>query len=432
MKTFLFKSVCVLFLVLTSFSSFSQKKKKESSSEPHFSVVGKDSISVEFANYLEEATSKHFQDPSIPRFLIKDRSDRFVFGVGGYVAALGYYDYNNLDDPSFIVSEINTPTQAHSADKLNLYMGLTRLSFRLTGKTKAGMINAYIETDFLNDNQIMRLRHAYVEYLGIKVGQTWTTYRDEESIPTLDPQGPISLSQRRVPQISYSYKFKNGIKLSAGIEFSQSTSVTYPVLEDTTVVPQIDNVAQSFPDVPLSFSYTNDKFHIYAGVNIRYMKFTRLEEYFPKQFTFSTQVSGNWAFYKNKSFSHTLFWHGIYAYGMLDCIQDLTDQGLDIIAPTVLDRTKVIPAYAFHFGYQFRWLHNNEINMIYSYAHTYDNSNLGYSHLYRTGQYACVNYLRKVLTYGVIGAEVLGGKRMNVNGDKGWDFRINLLLRYDF
>ena len=135
-----------------------------------FSVVKYDTLSYVIKSYIEESSSKYFQDPTIPRFLIKDRTDSFIFGVGGYVAALGYYDNNNLAGPYFMVSSIPVGNKRLNPNYFDLNMSQTRLSFKVIGITKRGVVNAYIETDFAGSNYAMRLRHAYLEFMGIKIG----------------------------------------------------------------------------------------------------------------------------------------------------------------------------------------------------------------------------------------------------------------------
>lgn len=422
----------VIILVFLPLAVFSQSKR-DSVAANKFSVVRTDSISTTLAGYLDETTSKHFQDPSLPRFLIKDHTDTFVFGLGGYVSAMGYYNYGNIRNPSYVVNQIEVPTNYYSADLFDLYMGQTRLFFKLLGKTRHGLINAYIETDFLNDGQIMRLRHAYIEMFGIKVGKSWTTYRDDETPTTIDPEGPVSLSGRRVPLVAYTYQFKNNLKLSMAAEFSQRTTATMPNKDEGG--HHVYSVLQSYPDFPISLSYTNDRFHIFGGVMGRITKFTEYEDWFSPRLFYSAQVSGNVSFYKTANQNHKFYFHAIYADGMTDCLQDMDGIGLNIIVDR--DRNSglfsVPIATGYHIGYQAQWGKGNQINVVFSQAMILNhNESYGYNDLYKKGSYLAVNYLRTILTYGIVGVEFLGGRRENLDGVKGYDFRFNLLLRYDF
>lgn len=52
--------------------------------------------------------------------------------------------------------------------------------------------------------------------------------------------------------------------------------------------------------------------------------------------------------------------------------------------------------------------------------------------MYNKTNYFAVNYIRKVFTYGTAGMEFVYGTLQNIRHDVGKNFRINLLMIYDF
>lgn len=421
--------------ILSNISAFSQEKKKTKKKEKTLSVSyasGTDSIldlPTFLSEYLEHTTSRHFQDPSIPRFLIKDRKGNFAFGVGGYIGAIGYYDYDNTSPPNFNVNAIRVPNRGSHNDVMNLDMGSSRLFLKLIGKTKMGMISAYIETSFDNENHYLKLRHAYVEMLGFKVGLSHTTFTDSESPNIIDNGGLVSATDRRLSQIRYSYRFNEEMTLAAALEFSQSTSSSIPRVGDLENV-DVSDVPQRFPDLPITFTLDKDRYHLFAGVNTRVMKDSEHYEKFKRQFGYALQLAGNVDIYKGDTFTHKIFAQGIYTHGMEDCIQDLDGLGMNIVVDKSFDDFYLMQAYGAYLGYQMLWK-KNQINATYSMTGVIFPPDMS-ANLYKNGQFLAVNYVRDLFNHARMGLEGVCGRRTNLSGEFGMDFRINLLLRYDF
>lgn len=397
-----------------------------------FSVVKYDTLSYVIKSYIEESSSKYFQDPTIPRFLIKDRTDSFIFGVGGYVAALGYYDNNNLAGPYFMVSSIPVGNKRLNPNYFDLNMSQTRLSFKVIGITKRGVVNAYIETDFAGSNYAMRLRHAYLEFMGIKIGKGWSSYIDNSYVSTIDPEGPMSLATRLLPLVSYTRKIGKYYKMTVALEFPQDVTVTFPGTMTESGNSESHQVLQSYPDIPVTFMYDRGPCHFFVGYNQRLMKFSELGKKFAPHYTFSGQLSGSYSFGQTETLSHKIFLQGIHTYGMADCIQDLSNLGYNAIVSSDLQTIDLIHNTAFYAGYSIEINKKNQINFVYSYLKQWNLESLGYDDLYEQGHYAAVNYMREFLDYGTFGVEGLWGMKQQVGGKRGNNFRINLYIRYDF
>lgn len=406
--------------------------KSDTLSSTGLTVVRYDSLSAVIKSYIDESSGKYFQDPVVPRFLIKDRKDSFIFGIGGYVAAHGYYDHNNVEGPYFMVGSIPVGTNRINPNYFDLSMAQTRLSFKVIGVTNAGVINAYVETDFMGSGTTIRLRHAYLEFLGIKVGKGWSTYMDDESINTIDPEGPLSLSTRLLPLISFSNKFGDHLKLGVALEFPQDVTVTFPGALTPSGDTESHQALQSYPDIPLSIIYNKNNWHLYFGYNQRIMKFSELGKVFNPHYTYSAQISGNYTFETGEEYTHKIYGQVLHTYGMADCIQDLGSMGYNAVVSSDLSSIKLIHNTATHLGYHFAFKGKNQINFAYSYMKQWDLDSLGYENLYDQGHYAVLNYMREFLQYGTFGVEGLWGMRQNNNGARGYNFRINLYLRYDF
>jgi hypothetical protein len=108
--------------------------------------------------------------------------------------------------------------------KTKLTASTSRFGFETSTPTKLGALATKIEADFYSygsDNRNrLRLRHAYGEYGGFLVGQTWSTFMDLDDLPeTVDFNGPIGAPFSRRTMIRYTYGDpKAGYKFTAALE----------------------------------------------------------------------------------------------------------------------------------------------------------------------------------------------------------------------
>jgi hypothetical protein len=100
----------------------------------------------------------------------------------------------------------------------------SRFGFETATPTGAGLFNTKLEMDFYSydsgNRNRLRLRHAYGEYAGFLIGQTWSTFMDLDDLPeTVDFNGPIGAPFSRRTMIRYSYgDAKAGYKFTVAAE----------------------------------------------------------------------------------------------------------------------------------------------------------------------------------------------------------------------
>ena len=133
---------------------------------------------------------------------------------------------DNFTDLTFqpVSSEVlGNPTLGQKG-KTKLTAQTSRFGFETSTPTSAGSFNTRVEADFYaygsgNRNRL-RLRHAYGEYGGFLVGQTWSTFMDLDNLPeTVDFNGPIGAPFSRRTMIRYSYgDSKAGYKVTVAVE----------------------------------------------------------------------------------------------------------------------------------------------------------------------------------------------------------------------
>lgn len=101
----------------------------------------------------------------------------------------------------------------------------SRFGFETSTPLSNGAFNTKIEADFYgycgaecNRNRL-RLRHAYGEYAGWLIGQTWSTFMDLDDMPeTVDFNGPPGATSRRPVQVRYTWNNPSLAKFQFALE----------------------------------------------------------------------------------------------------------------------------------------------------------------------------------------------------------------------
>jgi hypothetical protein len=107
-------------------------------------------------------------------------------------------------------------------------------------------VRAFFESDFAGAGNTFRLRHAYAQYLGFIVGQTWSTFSDPWADHLdLDFEGVSSQNLIRQPQIRYWWGKEGATRKAVAIE-TPSVSITGG--QGVNLMP--DAVARAFYVLP--------------------------------------------------------------------------------------------------------------------------------------------------------------------------------------
>ena len=110
------------------------------------------------------------------------------------------------------------PTQTETT-QTNINANTSRFNFELRTPTGVGQMRAFIEGDFFGDGNSFRLRHAYGQFHGALVGQTWSTFSDPEAAPEdLDFEGVSSENVVRQAQIRYTWRSGEKLSWAAALE----------------------------------------------------------------------------------------------------------------------------------------------------------------------------------------------------------------------
>jgi hypothetical protein len=188
--------------------------------------------------------------------------------LNGFVELDVVYDFDGADEDirgddwaTFVEFQ---PLDEGEFNKERLYVTArtSRVGLTTTTPTDHGNLVVRVEGDFNSPSAFnysteattngtnFRIRHAYGEYAGFLVGQTWANFMDLGSLPdTVDfnPHGAFALT--RSPGVRYTANF-GGPTLAIALENPQSIVGNTEVSQSFTIGREFDR----FPDVSANFT----------------------------------------------------------------------------------------------------------------------------------------------------------------------------------
>jgi hypothetical protein len=143
--------------------------------------------------------------------------------IGGWVWSSMVQTFDALgSDDRFLTYSIpveGTP-EAGKGERLSLWAGPSKFNFDVRTPTELGQMRAFIETDFGGENKTLRLRHAYGQYAGLIVGQTWSTFSDPDADhEDIDFEGLNAENVQRQAQVRYTMPLRDDLRLALAIEY---------------------------------------------------------------------------------------------------------------------------------------------------------------------------------------------------------------------
>jgi hypothetical protein len=95
----------------------------------------------------------------------------------------------------------------------------SRFNLDLRTPTGVGAMRAFIEGDFAGDGRAFRLRHAYGQWKGLLIGQTWSTFADPEAEPDgINFEGLNAIALFRQPLVRFTKPLGARYSLAAAVE----------------------------------------------------------------------------------------------------------------------------------------------------------------------------------------------------------------------
>jgi len=144
--------------------------------------------------------------------------------VAGLVRTTGVATLGALGtEDRFVTSSIPVEGSAEAGKESRFVLSAipSRFNLDLRTPTGVGAMRAFIEGDFAGSSRVFRLRHAYGQWQGLLIGQTWSTFADPEAEPDgIDFEGLNAIALFRQPLVRYTHRFGERFSLDGKREAS--------------------------------------------------------------------------------------------------------------------------------------------------------------------------------------------------------------------
>ncbi len=401
----------------------------------------------------------HAQDAKPGEFKIPGTNT--TLKLNGFVELDALYDFSGADDDirgddwATFVEFQPLDKGERFKDRLYVTARTSRVGLTTTTPTAHGDLVVRVEGDFNSPSAYnysteattngtnFRIRHAYGEYAGFLVGQTWANFMDLGSLPdTVDfnPHGAFALT--RSPGVRYTAKF-GGPTLAVALENPQSVVQNTQVSQSYTIGREFDR----YPDISANLTVPFSLGHL----NLRAVTF----EY--QGLSPADVADSRWAYGLGVSGSvklgklDTVVWSvqggdGIGRYMFTSLFQGAAFVGNDI---------ELWRALAYHVGLTHNWASNLRSNVIWTQTFFDKNDDLAAlaalpgsnpaANVFGTGGankridvgflntfYSPVKGVEFGLEYAYGRRTVFAAALTDPTNDVGTQHRINALARYSF
>ncbi len=334
--------------------------------------------------------------------------------IGGFIKADVIHDFNPITSGGqFFPPDILT-NGTHGQDTI-LQASATRLNLDFRAPTDWGVGRAFVETDFFDSDNELRLRHAYVENGSLLVGQTWTLWTDPEARPrTLDFESPVSFTLLRHAQVRWTQRVSD--------TFDWAVSIEDPVTNvDSTVSNTLPGQAeQPWPDVVGRIKYHDKKYEGVAAILLRDLVYVPDNEPPQNRLGWGVNLIGI------DHLSDRDVLEGQFVFGSgLGSYRGGAD--LTLSSPTRVATIPIVGAYG---GYTHFWTKQLSSTAVYSWGVRRE-TEIDATDTIRSTNYVAVNLIWEPFQRLTMGIEYLYGTRTDKDGAFGEDSRIQCTVQYN-
>ena len=365
-----------------------------------------------------------FEDPAAPRFLFLDKKGEVALGIGGYLKAVGEYDFDGaIDNSNFVTNMIPVPLDPSQRQRFGATAANSTIFLKMvTRPTKVGRVIVYIQTNFTGASYGLELKQAYVSVGHLTLGKARSTFADGPAMaPTVDDQGPSGQVSAKNMLIKYTSPSWSGFSFAASVEVPEASYTTGNTSK---------SIAQRFPDIPAYAQYSWDKgdSHIRLSGIMRQLSYRNLES---SKNHFATGWDVQLSTIAGITPDFKFFGHYTYGKGIATYINDLDGLGYDLIPDGASGNLKAPAMAGWTAGLQYNFTPRLFATASYSRAQLYDTAGMA-ADTYRYAQYMVANVFYNLWGDLRIGAEYIHGTHKDISGLSGKANRLEAMLQYSF
>lgn len=359
---------------------------------------------------------------------------KFEASLKGRLKLNGIYDIKgNLHGNSTFLIHKN---DINSKDKPGLWVDFRQSQIRFDGtqRLKNGKeIFARIEGDFEGgpeNRSTFRLRHAFIQYGNLTVGQTWSTFGDNDIWPAslFDWDGPTGIARSRRPLIRYNINYNSHFQSEVAAEIMEPRRL----YDYTTPANTISYEPRKLPDLigTLKYKFTPGFVKI-AGI-YRHIDYGYQDEHKVAN-GYGVSAMLNVLPIYNKKNQFILQYN--YGKGIADHLLPIGGSKLDgNVSNEDITKLNLLPTMGGFASYQQYWNSKTHSLFLFSFS-TFDSRKAAFDWDKMKNIYAGTNLMFDVLPNLTTGAEFLWGKKtLQYENESKHSFasRVNFGFLYNF
>src|SRR4051812_18744734 len=268
-------------------------------------------------------------------------------------------DYGLQGSYTFNPVNIDTLFAADRDDNL-LSFDLRQTRIKLGGTVRYegfGAIESYLETDFVGPNgaTTLRLRKAWVDFKGLRIGQETTTFGVQQgSAPTTaDFDGPPTGVTTRSGMIRYRRKLGSGLQLMASLE-TPKVDVAYLDF----FAPDVRATDQRLPDLAVNVSQAGDWGYVSLSALVREIRFRSTTSGVSEAegaVGYGANLVGGFRLFKSEAKADVLYYQLIAGEGLGRYLVSLSGLNADAVPDPASGGLNAVPAFGGYVAYERRW-----------------------------------------------------------------------------
>lgn len=365
----------------------------------------------------------------IPHFTLKSQTLKsqtspLQFRPYGFIRFNSTYDFQNLGRSDlFKPSTIIVPEKNQGSH--NFFMGVkqSRMGVEINKLTQIGNVKGVIEIDFFDTSSGIvgkaRIRHIYLQWKGLTIGQAWSTFFDIQARPNIiNFEGANSSTLNRPPLIRYEWKKEN---------HQVALSLEHPI-EQITVSGNASTIDPNIPDFASSYKVTFHEatdFIKVAGL-LRQLRFST-DNVGRGVLGWGAMITGKTTLFSKDCIKFQL----ITGKGIASYIRGVRGLGYDGIFNELTNNLQTLDISGGFFSFQHFWSKRWNSSFVVGTTQIEQNELLSPDAL-QAADYASVNLFHEPMPTLALGLELLLGRRINVNGAKASAERLQFSATFNF
>ena len=331
-------------------------------------------------------------------------------------------------DDRFLTNSIPVGVADTSGEdkRTNISARASRLNVEFRTPIGAQEVRAFFEGDFAGAANAFRLRHAYAQFLGFIVGQTWSTFSDPEAdVEDLDFEGISSENVIRQPLLRYWWKPDPNTRAAVAIE-TPAVSITGG--SGVNLMPDL---------IGRAIRENGNGGHVQLAAVVRQIRAQAVAGHVESDWGWGLSGSGVFPF-KFKKLQDRVIFQANGGKGIARYINDLNSLGgQDAVFDTTGD-LHALPAIGWYVAYEHSWKEwktaetmNLRSTFLWSFV-TVDNFDFQPPDSYHKTNRFAANLVFSPAERVDVGLEFINGSRQNKDGQKGTANQIQLVTLIRF